>query len=481
MMRYIWLRHASDETHMAAAQANDQSGGQDVGQSNTDAAPSFGEAFGAWLKIGLLSFGGPAGQIALMHRVLVEERRWIDESRFLHALNYCMLLPGPEAQQLATYIGWLLNRTVGGLVAGLLFVLPGAFVILALSIAYALYAQIALVWASFFGVKAAVLLVVVVDVLNRKGAQDRADVSHRGCRICRHFPFCRSVSDHYCRRGFDWIDRRDDASGPVRGDKRTVGRRGRCGKRRRCHGRTWRAFAPKRPRRSVLLIAVFGVLWGGPVQPCSVSWAVTTFSRKSCLFSKLAVVTFGGAYAVLAYMAQQAVETYGWLTGAEMLDGLGLAETTPGPLIMVTQFVGFLGAYRHAVGIDPILAGVIGSVVTVWVTFAPCFLWIFLGAPYIERLRDNVPLSAALSGITAAVVGVIMNLAVWFGLRVAFAEVGSMEVAGISLPTMAAESANLTAIGMTIVAGIVMFRLHWDVLRTLALCGGGAILIHLMI
>ena len=252
---------------------------------------------------------------------------------------------------------------------------------------------------------------------------------------------------------------------------------------RRCHGRTWRAFAHETVRGAVgLLIAVFGVLWGGPVAVLFiVLGGENVFAQEAAFFSKLAVVTFGGAYAVLAYMAQQAVETYGWLTGAEMLDGLGLAETTPGPLIMVTQFVGFLGAYRHAVGIDPILAGVIGSVVTVWVTFAPCFLWIFLGAPYIERLRDNVHLSAALSGITAAVVGVIMNLAVWFGLRVAFAEVGSMEVAGMSLPTMAAESANLTAIGLTIVAGIVMFRLHWDVLRTLALCGGGAILIHLMI
>ena len=202
------------------------------------------------------------------------------------------------------------------------------------------------------------------------------------------------------------------------------------------------------------------------------------FAEEAAFFSKLAVVTFGGAYAVLAYMAQQAVETYGWLTGAEMLDGLGLAETTPGPLILVTQFVGFLGAYRHAAGIDPILAGVIGSVVTLWVTFAPCFLWIFLGAPYIERLRNNTHLSAALSGITAAVVGVILNLAVWFGLRVAFANIGSVEVAGMHLPTIAAETANLTAIALTFVAGIVMFCLHWDVLRTLALCGGGAILMH---
>ncbi|MEC8777213.1 MAG: chromate efflux transporter [Pseudomonadota bacterium] len=452
---------------------------------NTKAAPSFGEAFGVWLKIGLLSFGGPAGQIALMHKVLVEERHWIDESRFLHALNYCMLLPGPEAQQLATYIGWLLNRTVGGLVAGLLFVLPGAFVILALSIAYALYAQIPLVAAAFIGVKAAVLI-VVVEALLRIGKRALKTAPMYLIAVAGFVAiFLFAVPFPIIIAGAALIGliggmTRPDLFVVIKGQSADGAVAESVVDAMAARGEL--SHTKPSAARSVLLIAVFGVLWGGPVAVLFIILGgENVFAQEAACFSKLAVVTFGGAYAVLAYMAQQAVETYGWLTGTEMLDGLGLAETTPGPLIMVTQFVGFLGAYRHAVGIDPILAGVIGSVVTVWVTFAPCFLWIFLGAPYIERLRDNLHLSAALSGITAAVVGVIMNLAVWFGLRVAFAEVGSMEVAGISLPTMAAESANLTAIGMTIVAGIVMFRLHWDVLRTLALCGGGAILIHLMI
>ncbi|MEC8198991.1 MAG: chromate efflux transporter, partial [Pseudomonadota bacterium] len=348
---------------------------------NTEAAPSFGEAFGVWLKIGLLSFGGPAGQIALMHKVLVEERHWIDESRFLHALNYCMLLPGPEAQQLATYIGWLLNRTVGGLVAGLLFVLPGAFVILALSIAYALYAQIPLVAAAFIGVKAAVLIVVVEAVLRiGKRALKTAPmylIAVAGFVAIFLFavPFPIIIAGAALIGLIGGMTRPDlfvvikgqSADGAVAESVvDAMAARGEL------------SHTKPSAARSVLLIAVFGVLWGGPVAVLFIILGgENVFAQEAGFFSKLAVVTFGGAYAVLAYMAQQAVETYGWLTGTEMLDGLGLAETTPGPLIMVTQFVGFLGAYRHAVGIDPILAGVIGSVVTVWVTFAPCFLWIF--------------------------------------------------------------------------------------------------------
>ena len=449
---------------------------------NTSSAPSFGEAFGVWLKIGLLSFGGPAGQIALMHKILVEERRWIDEPRFLHALNYCMLLPGPEAQQLATYIGWLLNRTIGGLIAGLLFVLPGAMVILALSIAYALYAQIPLVAAAFVGVKAAVLIVVVEAVLRiGKRALKTAPMYLIAC-VAFFGIFLFAIPFPIIILGAALIGliggiKRPDLFVLIKGQAAvgdvstsvvdTMAARGEL------------SHAQPSTLRSLLLLIIFGLLWGGPVAALFVVFGGgNVFAEEAAFFSKLAVVTFGGAYAVLAYMAQQAVETYGWLTGAEMLDGLGLAETTPGPLILVTQFVGFLGAYRHAAGIDPILAGVIGSVVTLWVTFAPCFLWIFLGAPYIERLRNNTHLSAALSGITAAVVGVILNLAVWFGLRVAFANIGSVEVAGMHLPTIAAETANLTAIALTFVAGIVMFCLHWDVLRTLALCGGGAILMH---
>ena len=448
-------------------------------------APTQGQAFAVWLKIGLLSFGGPAGQIALMHKMLVEDRRWIDESRFLHALNYCMLLPGPEAQQLATYIGWLLNRTVGGLVAGLLFVLPGAVVMLALSIAYALYAQIPLVAAAFVGVKAAVMIVVVEAVLRigKRALQTAPMYVIAGAGFVAIFlfgvPFPLIIASAAL---VGWIGgmARPDLFVVLKGQAAAedggasvvdaMAARGELG------------HAAPSTRRSIWLLIIFGALWGGPVAALfAVLGPGNVFAQEAAFFSKLAVVTFGGAYAVLAYMAQQAVETYNWLSGPEMLDGLGLAETTPGPLIMVTQFVGFLGAYRYAVGIDPLVAGVLGSVVTVWVTFAPCFLWIFLGAPYIERLRDNLHLSAALSGITAAVVGVILNLAVWFGLRVAFGEVGELPWGGLTLPLPVAETANLKAIALTCVAAVAMFRFHWDVLRTLALCGGLAMVLHFLL
>ncbi|NKB58734.1 MAG: chromate efflux transporter [Alphaproteobacteria bacterium] len=446
--------------------------------------PSLTQAFHVWLKIGLLSFGGPAGQIALMHKMLVEERRWIDESRFLHALNYCMLLPGPEAQQLATYIGWLLHRTVGGLIAGLLFVLPGAAVMLALSIAYALYADLPLVAAAFIGVKAAVLIVVVEAVLRiGKRALKTAPMYliAAGAFVAIALfavPFPLIVAGAALVGFIGGMARPDlfvvikgqsveDSDGPSVID--TMAARGEL------------SHTAPSASRSIWLIVIFGLLWAGPVAALFATLgAGNVFAEEAAFFSKLAVVTFGGAYAVLAYMAQQAVETHQWLTGAEMLDGLGLAETTPGPLIMVTQFVGFLGAYRHATGIDPILAGVIGSVVTVWVTFAPCFLWIFLGAPYIERLRNNRSLSAALSGITAAVVGVILNLAVWFGLRVVFAEVGSVQFGMLSLPAPDVATISYAALGLTVVAALAMFRFHLDVLKTLALCGTGAIAIHFL-
>lgn len=449
------------------------------------ATPSQSEAFAVWLKIGLLSFGGPAGQIALMHKILVEERKWIDESRFLHALNYCMLLPGPEAQQLATYIGWLLNRTIGGLVAGMLFVLPGAVVMLALSIAYALYAEIPLVAAAFVGVKAAVLIVVVEAVLRI------------GKRVLKTVPmyliaaaafvaiFLFSVPFPIIVAGaamFGFIGGMTHPNLFVVIKEQSADNMGTASVVDAMATRGELGHTAPSGRRSLRLILIFGVLWGGPVAALFYAFGSgNIFAEEAAFFSKLAVVTFGGAYAVLAYMAQQAVETYNWLTGAEMLDGLGLAETTPGPLIMVTQFVGFIGAYRYAVGIDPVLAGILGSIVTVWVTFAPCFLWIFLGAPYIERLRNNLHLSAALSGITAAVVGVILNLAVWFGLRVAFDKIGSINFAGLSVPMLEFATADLTAIGLTIVAGVAMFRFHLNVLLTLAICGGGAMILYLVL
>ncbi len=448
-------------------------------------APTVGDAFKVWLKIGLLSFGGPAGQIALMHRMLVEERHWIDESRFLHALNYCMLLPGPEAQQLATYIGWLLHRIAGGLIAGILFVLPGALVMLALSIAYAMYAEIPIVAAAFLGIKAAVLIVVVEAALRIGKRALRTPPMYLIALAAFVAIFLFAVPFPAIVAGAALIG---FVGGKVKPEKFIVikgqkaGGDGEASVIDRMAARGELDHTAPSARRSVFLLVLFGLLWAGPVFALfTILGEGNVFAEESAFFSKLAVVTFGGAYAVLAYMAQQAVEVFGWLSGAEMIDGLGLAETTPGPLIMVTQFVGFLGAYRHAVGIDPVLAGVLGSILTVWVTFVPCFLWIFLGAPYIERLRDNRSISAALSGITAAVVGVILNLAFWFGLRVVFAEVSAIDFGVLALPMPNIATVDGVALGLTAAAGLAMFRFHQGVLRTLAYCGGVALLLHFIV
>jgi chromate transporter len=447
--------------------------------------PSISDAFRVWLKIGLLSFGGPAGQIALMHKIIVEERRWIDESRFLHALNYCMLLPGPEAQQLATYIGWLMHRIMGGLIAGILFVLPGAMIMLALSIAYALYAELPVVAAAFVGVKAAVLIVVVEAVLRIGKRALRTPPMYLIALAAFVAIFLFAVPFPAIVAGAALIG---FLGGMLKPDQFIVIKGQDTGENSAVSvidGMAARGeldhTAPS-ATRSLFLIVLFGVLWAGPVVALfTIFGEGNVFAQEASFFSKLAVVTFGGAYAVLAYMAQQAVEVFGWLSGAEMLDGLGLAETTPGPLIMVTQFVGFLGAYRQAVGIDPILAGILGSVLTVWVTFVPCFLWIVLGAPYIERLRDNRSISAALSGITAAVVGVILNLAFWFGLRVVFAEVGAVDFGVLSLPAPELGTLNVTALALTAAAALAMFRFHQGVLRTLAFCGCAALLAHFVL
>jgi chromate transporter len=445
-------------------------------------APSIREALNVWLKIGLLSFGGPAGQIALMHRMVVEERNWIDENRFLHALNYCMLLPGPEAQQLATYIGWLMHRILGGLIAGILFVLPGAMVMLALSIAYALYSEIPMVAAAFVGVKAAVLIVVVEAVL-RIGARALATPPMYLIALAAFIaiflfaiPFPAIVAGA-ALIGYVGGLIKPDQFIVVKGQNATAEDQTSVIDGMAARGEL--DHTEPSSSRSVLLLVLFGLLWAGPVVALFVTLGEgNVFAEEAAFFSKLAVVTFGGAYAVLAYMAQQAVEVFGWLSGAEMLDGLGLAETTPGPLIMVTQFVGFLGAYRHSVGIDPVLAGVLGSILTVWVTFVPCFLWIFLGAPYIERLRDNRSISAALSGITAAVVGVILNLAFWFGLRVVFADVGTAQFGFLTLPVPNLATLDVVALLLTLGAATAMFIFHQGVLRTLAYCGSAALILH---
>ncbi len=422
---------------------------------------TFGEAFRVWLKIGLLSFGGPAGQIALMHRTLVEQKRWIGESRFLHALNYCMLLPGPEAQQLAVYVGWVLHGTAGGLVAGILFVLPGALVMLALSIFYVLFQDLVAVEALFFGIKAAVLAVVVEAVLRigRKVLKNQAMVT---------IAVLAFVAIFFFDLPFPLIIAAAGLSGLI-GARLAPGRFVVIG-----GGDDDDDVLPERHPplgRALKTVALCVVLWFAPVLLAALLLGPdSVFVAEGVFFSKLAVVTFGGAYAVLAYMAQQAVETYGWLQPGEMLDGLGLAETTPGPLIMVVQFVGFLGAFRHPGPFDPLLAGVLGAVLVTWVTFVPCFLWIFLGAPYVERLRRNKALSAALSAITAAVVGVVLNLAIWFGLHVVFAQVTPVSAYGLRLLVPSFSSMDPAALALSLLAAVALLRFKLGMAPTLGLC-----------
>lgn len=432
---------------------------------------SFREALGVWTKIGFLSFGGPAGQIALMHKELVERRRWIDEERFLHALNYCMLLPGPEAQQLATYIGWLMHRTRGGLAAGILFVLPGFVGILALSMLYAGLHEVPAVAALFFGLKAAVLAVVVEAVLRigKRALKTRLSVVVAALAFIALFLFDVPFPAVVLAAGTlglvgsrAWPQAFPDTP-PVTtmsAHATVIDRMAAAGELQ--HTRpSW--------KRAFVVLATCVTLWGAPLLAILGSHGPdSVFVQEAVFFSKAAVVTFGGAYAVLAYVAQRAVETYGWLRPGEMLDGLGLAETTPGPLILVVQFVGFLGAFRHPGTLSPVVAGIAGAVVTVWVTFVPCFLWIFLGAPYIETLRGSRPLRAALSMITAAVVGVILNLSVWFGLHVVFRELTETHVGPLRLlvPTLA--SADLAAVVLVTLAMLAMFRLKLGLPRTLA-------------
>jgi chromate transporter len=429
---------------------------------------SLREAFWVWVKVALHSFGGPAGQIAVMHRFLVEERRWLSERRFLHALNYCMLLPGPEAQQLATYIGWLLHRTRGGLIAGGLFVLPGFLAILALSVVYALYAHTPFVEAVFFGLKAAVLAVVVqaVVTIGRRALTTPVMVAVATLAFVAIFFF--DVPFPLIVVGAGLIG----FTGGVLAPRAFGGGRPPEADERDDHGYviTDEVAASVRPsaRRSLVTLVVWGGVWLVPLAAIvAVSGSDSVFAQIGSFFATAAVVTFGGAYAVLAYVAQQAVETYGWLAPGEMLDGLGMAETTPGPLIQVVQFVGFMGAYRFAEGMHPITAGVLGSVLTTWMTFAPCFLWIFLGAPYIEVLRGNRRLTTALSAITAAVVGVVLNLAAWFGLHVVFAEVDEVRTAGLRLYVPDLATLDAAALAVTLGAFVALFRFRLGMLPTL--------------
>lgn len=444
---------------------------------------SFAEAVRVWARVALLSFGGPAGQIAVMHRILIEEKRWVSEQRFLHALNYCMLLPGPEAQQLATYLGWLLHGWRGGLVAGTLFVLPGFLAILALSALYAGFRGHAAVDALFFGLKPAVMAVVIHAVIQigRRALKNGVMILVAAAAFVAIFFF---------EVAFPWIVLTAAGAGLLGGrlgPGRLVVAPGAPGA---GPGATDEpvigddSLARARPTlgRAGRVLAVWLGLWVVPlVALVLLVGSAHVFVQAGVFFSQAAVVTFGGAYAVLAYVAQRAVETYGWLQPGEMLDGLGMAETTPGPLIQVVQFVGFMAAYRNPGTLDPMWAGILGSVIVTWVTFVPCFLWIFLGAPYIEYLRGNVRLTAALSGITAAVVGVILNLAVWFSVHALFGEVEECRPWGLRLLVPTLGTLDPVAALLAVGAFTAMFRYRVGMIPTLAASAGIGALWHLCV
>ncbi len=432
---------------------------------------SFGEAMRVWARVAALSFGGPAGQIAVMHRIIVEEKKWIGENRFLQALNYCTLLPGPEAQQLAIYIGWLMHKTKGGLVAGTLFVLPGLLAIMALSWIYVLLGKVPLVQGLFFGLKAAVLVIVVEAVL-RVGKRALKNNTMRALAAAAFLAlFFFDVPFPIIVLGAGLI-------GYV-GGKMGVpaflggGGHGKAGGKQLADadsllGEETPEHARPNVRWSLGITAIFLLLWLVPVAaPYFGLGGGNVFTQIALFFSKIAVVTYGGANAVLAYMAQQAVENYHWVTAGQMLDGLGMAETTPGPLIMVTQFVGFLAAWRDPGSMSPLLAATLGGLLTTWVTFTPCFLWIFFGAPFVEALRSNTALSAALGAITAAVVGVILNLAVWFALHVLFAKLTPVRWLGLSVDVPVLASVDIPSLAISVVAAIAIFRFKFGMIPVL--------------
>ena len=437
------------------------------GAGDTAPAPTFSELFSVFTRIGFLSFGGPAGQIALMHRELVEERRWVGEEDFLHALNFCHLLPGPEAQQLATWIGWRLAGLRGGLAAGLLFVIPGACIILALSVLYALAANLGWVAALFTGVKAAVLAIVVQALLRIAGRALDTGVKRALGLTAFAGLFLFALPFPLIVLGAGVIGmvvawQRPDllALKPASGGG---------------------ALPPNPWRTTITSVLVWAAIWAAPMGLIAVTlgqehvlWQVGAF------FSQLAIVTFGGAYAVLAYMAQEAVQGFGWLEAGEMADGLGLAETTPGPLILVTQFVGYLAAYRAPEPFSPLVAGLLGAGLTTWVTFAPCFLWIFAFAPWIDRLGQAVWLKGGLAAVTAAVVGVIANLTAWFGLHVLFARVGAVEAGPLRLSWPELASFDWRAGLLALLAFALAFGAKWDMVRLLAACAVGGLALSLV-
>ncbi|MDA4844139.1 chromate efflux transporter [Hoeflea poritis] len=422
--------------------------------SAAKAGASLADVTAAFARIGILSFGGPAAQIALMHRVLVEEKDWLTERQYLNALSFCMLLPGPEAMQLATYAGWRLHGVAGGLIAGLLFVLPGAAIMLALAVIYALVGDVPLVSALFLGIKAAVLVIVVEALLR---------VAKKALHLPRHWVIAALafIGIFFLGLPFPLIILAAALYGFIAGSHEAD---------------DTEAMSGRVPTMGTLrTIVLWLAIWWLPLLAVGALSGEPILAELGRFFSKLAVVTFGGAYAVLAYMAQDVVDQYGWLSAGAMMDGLGLAETTPGPLILVTEFVGFLSAY----GQGGLALGIAGAVVTLWATFAPCFLWIFAGAPYIDWIGAQPRLRGALEGITAAVVGVILNLSIWFALHVAFRQVTAERYGPVTLWQPELLSLDWRVIVLALLSGVLLLRLRWDILRVLAIAAiGGLVLSH---
>lgn len=447
----------------------------------TDLIP-FGTATRAWFLISLQTFGGPAGQIAVMQHTLVDQKRWISQQRFLHALNYCMLLPGPEAQQLAIYTGWLLNGTRGGITAGTLFVLPGMLAMLALSAIYVKFGETVAVQAVFAGLAPAVLAIVAHAVwrVGTKTLTTGILVALAVASFLALTVFALAFPIVIAGAGLiGWLLGRYAPAALHRARAETAAEDGPAPL---VSDDVLHTGKPT-TRRAFGVLAIGLLAWALPiVVVVAVTGIGTVFTDQALFFTGTALVTFGGAYAVLAYVAQRAVEVYHWLAPGEMVRGLALAETTPGPLIMVVQFVAFLGAYRNPGTLDPWVAGTIGALLTTWVTFVPCFVFVFLGAPYVERLRNNRSLTAALTGITAAVVGVIANLALFFAIHTLFSASTTKTLGPISFGLPVLDSWRPVAVSIAVVAAVLIFGLKWSVLRTLAVCallGIGAALLGL--
>ncbi len=437
---------------------------QDSVQTQPQASPTYAEAFAVWLRIGLMSFGGPSGQIALMHRMLVDERKWIDDGRFLNALNFCMLLPGPEAMQLATYIGWRLHGIRGGLTAGLLFVLPGACVVLALSMIYAAFGNVPAIEALFLGIKAAVLVIVIEALLRiaKRALKGPAYWLLAALSFVAIFFFgapypllvLAAAAIGYV------LAVRQGSSAAVIAASETV------------HGVAL--------SRTIATAATWLAIWIGPLLAVAgIFGRGHVLSQIGYFFSKLAVVTFGGAYAVLAYMGQDVATQYGWISAGEMMDGLGLAETTPGPLILVTEFVGYLAGFRHGGGGPSVATGIAGAAITLWATFTPCFLWVFTGGPYVEWLNSQPKLKGALAGVTAAVVGVILNLAMWFALHVFFGRVTLNTAGPLKLWTPDISTLDWRIVILAAVSAFLLLWRHWNVIAVLAVASAGALALRL--